>query len=379
MSAICEEAELSLPVCACVCSFLLACLPPCEHCMHCLSKCACCLKQSSEHGSGSGLGSLLLLCAPLPAICLCQKYLLCAEWGMKSIQVLFLPSCSVLKAAKIVLIPARAARIVKCNNWPPVTFTRWPSGLWRPTGVHRERERMAETFPAVSISNWRDERGNCSSYGAIKDTRHAPVGKCARDGPLAPLWIWGREKTKTTTRKKTITDIRTDVLAALLSVVSLAQLDSWCSLSALPGDKINSAVRSRRLKLCRSRDLEKCHFMFFAHLPHSDKETNADIWRLSTLITPQSHTAERGSVAASWRSEAIFRAPLLDWLQPLCCVRLSPSAKAFSPLCCRINFLPTATKTARTKGVQLAWSRCDVPGGCARVLHGSGEANCWVH
>lgn len=30
-------------------------------------------------------------CALLPTICLCQKYLLCAEWGMKSIQVLFFP------------------------------------------------------------------------------------------------------------------------------------------------------------------------------------------------------------------------------------------------------------------------------------------------
>lgn len=28
-------------------------------------------------------------CALLPTICLCQKYLLCTEWGMKSIQVLF--------------------------------------------------------------------------------------------------------------------------------------------------------------------------------------------------------------------------------------------------------------------------------------------------
>lgn len=137
MTAICAEAEVR----ACVCSFLLACPPACEHCIHFLSKCACCLKQSSEHGSRSGLASLLLLlCSSLPSICLCQKYLLFAEWGMKSIQVLFLPSCSVLKAAKIVLIPARAARIVKCNNWPPVTFACRPSGLRRPTGVGRERD-----------------------------------------------------------------------------------------------------------------------------------------------------------------------------------------------------------------------------------------------
>lgn len=118
---------------------------------------------------------------------------------------------------------------------------------------------MAETFSAVSVSDWRDKRGNCSSYGTIKDTLHAPVGKCA---PVHWCPCGFEEQRNKNKKKKSIINMGTNVLTALLSVVSLTQLVSWCSQSALPGDKINSAARSRHLKLCCSRDLEKCQFKF---------------------------------------------------------------------------------------------------------------------
>lgn len=59
-------------------------------------------------------------CALLCTICLCQKYLLCAEWGMKSIQVLF-SQLLLLEGSRILLKLARSAYIVKYNNWPQVT------------------------------------------------------------------------------------------------------------------------------------------------------------------------------------------------------------------------------------------------------------------
>lgn len=176
---------------------------------------------------------------------------------MKSIQVLFLPSCSVLKAAKIVVIPARVARIAKCNNWPPVTFAWRPSGLQRPTGVRRERVRkndMTETFYAVSISIWRDE---CGNYGAMKDT-------CTRRSAGAAVDLRERKKTKTKLKNnKKVPSPKYEQMHLLPCQWFHSFIwtpDALC-LHCLQ-IKINNTVRWRHLKLCRNGDLEKRHFKF---------------------------------------------------------------------------------------------------------------------
>lgn len=76
-------------VCVCVC----ACLPSCI--LHANTAYVACLNVhvagNYQAKTSQARGWAACCCALLSTICLCQKYLLCTEWGMKSIQMLFFP------------------------------------------------------------------------------------------------------------------------------------------------------------------------------------------------------------------------------------------------------------------------------------------------
>lgn len=79
--------------CLCFCVFELrqcVCLSACLHaCMWTLHTFLVRVAWNDEVKTAQAWGWAACCCALLSTICLCQKYLLCAEWGMKSIQVLF--------------------------------------------------------------------------------------------------------------------------------------------------------------------------------------------------------------------------------------------------------------------------------------------------
>lgn len=133
-----------------MCACQHASMPACEYCIHCLSKCTCCLRQSSENGSGLRLGSMLL-CTSLHHMSLSNIFAMCRardEINPSAIS----PPYLLLKGSKIVPIVARSAHIVKSDNWPPVTFSQT---IWSPASHSRLGEEWnGWTLSPVKISNW---------------------------------------------------------------------------------------------------------------------------------------------------------------------------------------------------------------------------------
>ena len=109
---ICGSAEIHhLPLCcgakaACVCVCVIVCVSALA-CLHANTAYIACLNAhvawNNQVKTAEAWGRAACCCALPSTICLCQKYLLCAEWGMKSIQVPppYFPSCSFSKAEKM--------------------------------------------------------------------------------------------------------------------------------------------------------------------------------------------------------------------------------------------------------------------------------------